>query len=392
MRFRNLIFVFTGVAVAVLFGLIWAARQNNKPESEASVEQRLDGNSLALTWTFDAGGPINSSPLRVGEVVLVAPSGGPLMALNVETGTQRWQYSPPEQVWDRAVAADDRRVFVGLGGGRLTALEADTGKVLWQKDLGIDVQYPPLVADGVLYAPTTFVGPGLEGDASGRAKLFALAADDGRELWSFETGNYILQTPFRDGDTLYVGGSFQASEDVEEGGHMRLYALAADTGMVRWTYESTDGFVKRLYATDTVIAYVAYQDFVTGLDAATGELRWRAEAGNWVPSISGAGDTVYFGSDNTVLEAHNMNDGELLWAHNISEGVFNYVLGAPVRVQDDLYFITQRGDIVALNAEDGTLRWQVSTGITSRGGLTVAGGWLFVGGADGRVSAFTGAP
>ncbi|MEK7326870.1 MAG: PQQ-binding-like beta-propeller repeat protein, partial [Chloroflexota bacterium] len=210
--------------------------------------------------------------------------------------------------------------------------------------------------------------------------------------WSFETGNYILQTPFRDGDTLYVGGSFQASEDVEEGGHTRLYALAADTGMVRWTYESTDGFVKRLYATNTVVAFVAYQDFVTGLDAATGELRWRVEAGNWVPSLSGVGDVIYFGSDNTVLEAHDMNDGRLLWAHNISEGVFNYVLGAPVRVQDDLYFITQRGDIVALNAGDGTLRWKVSTGITSRGGLTVAGGWLFVGGADGRVRAFTGTP
>ncbi|MEK7784356.1 MAG: PQQ-binding-like beta-propeller repeat protein, partial [Chloroflexota bacterium] len=265
-------------------------------------------------------------------------------------------------------------------------------KMLSQKDLAIDVQYPPLVDDGVLYVPTTFVGPGLEGDASGRAKLFALAADDGRELWSFETGNYILQTPFRDGDTLYVGGSFQASEDVEEGGHTRLYALAADTGMVRWTYESTDGFVKRLYATNTVVAFVAYQDFVTGLDAATGELRWRVEAGNWVPSLSGVGDVIYFGSDNTVLEAHDMNDGRLLWAHNISEGVFNYVLGAPVRVQDDLYFITQRGDIVALNAGDGTLRWKVSTGITSRGGLTVAGGWLFVGGADGRVRAFTGTP
>ncbi|MEK7324467.1 MAG: PQQ-binding-like beta-propeller repeat protein, partial [Chloroflexota bacterium] len=180
MRFRNLIFVFTGVAVAMLFGLIWAARQNNKPESEVSVERLLDGNSLALAWTFDAGGPINSSPLRTGEVVLVAPSGGPLMALNVETGAQRWQYSPPEGVWDRAIAADGRRVFVGLGGGRLTALEAGAGKMLWQKDLGIDVQYPPLVDDGVLYVPTTFVGPGLEGDASGRAKLFALAADDGR--------------------------------------------------------------------------------------------------------------------------------------------------------------------------------------------------------------------
>lgn len=392
MRFRNLIFLFVGATVVMLFGLIWTTRHNDKLENDVSIERRIDGSNLTLAWTFDAGGPINSSPLRVGDVVLAAPSGGSLMALAVETGALRWQYSPPEGMWDRACAADDRRVFVGLGGGRLTALEAGAGKVLWRKDLGIDVQYPPLVDDGVLYVPTTFVGPGLEGDANGQAKLFALAADDGRELWSFETGNYILQTPFRYGETLYVGGSFQAPEDVEEGGHTRLYALAADDGEVRWTYESTDGFVKRLYATDTVVAFVAYQDFVSGLDAATGELRWRAEAGNWVPSLSGAGDTIYFGSDNTLLEARDMNEGRLLWTHNISEGVFNYALGAPVRVQDDLYFITQRGDIVALNAVDGTLRWQVSTGIKSRGGLTVADGWLFIGGTDGRVSAFTGTP
>ncbi|MBM4421856.1 MAG: hypothetical protein FJ030_00525 [Chloroflexi bacterium] len=382
----------TGFVFLVLLGSLWVVWEGGETRNAANIERRIDGDRLALAWTFDAAGPLNQLPARVGKVVLVAPPGGPLIALDVESGALRWQYDPPEGLWERSYAADERRVFVGLPGGRMAALDSETGKVQWERDLGIDIQSPPLIANGALYASTTFVGPGLAGDANGKAKLFALATADGRELWSFETDNYILQTPAIGGGTLYVGGSYRGPGGVEEGGHTRIYALSISDGALRWVYESTDGFVKRIYATESVAAFVAYQDFVSGLDADTGNLRWRVEAGNWVPSLSGSGDTIYFGSDNTMLQARDVNDGRLLWEHNIAEGAFNYVLNAPARIEDDLYFLTQRGDIVALNAFDGILRWRISTGIKSRAGLTVAGGWVFIGGADGRVSAFTESP
>lgn len=378
----------------VLAGLLLVACTFQPPPANTPTpaEPTLNATTLKPAWTFDAGGPINASPLRVGEVVITAAVGGPLIAVEVASGQVRWQYSPPAAVWERSYAANNQTVFVGVEGGQLVALEAQTGKVRWQKQLGINVQIAPQVVEDVLYVPTTFVGPGLAANPAGRAKIFALSAATGQELWSFETGNYILQTPFVYGDTLYAGGSYHnPALEVDEGGPMRLYALSTTDGSLRWVYESEDGFVKALYATGDTVAYIAYQDFAVGVNARTGAPLWRRDTGNWVPSLAGNGDTLYFGSANTVVHALNMASGKTVWQYNIGGGSFNYMLGAPVSLAGDLYFLTQQGDIIALEAATGRFKWQIPTGITgARDGLSVSGGWLFIGDGTGRLYAYTG--
>ncbi len=198
-----------------------------------------------------------------------------------------------------------------------------------------------------------------------------------------------MQTPFLIGDDLYLAGLFDDPEPVDEGGHTRLYALSASDGTINWTYESEDGFPKRVYATETVVSFIGYQDFANGIDTQTGELLWRKDTGNWVPTLTGADNTIYFGSANTIVHALDMDDGHTVWQHNIAEGTFNYILGAPIRLNDDLIFLSQHGNLIALNAQDGMLRWQFPTGITSRTGLSVSGNWLYIGDQDGIVYAYT---
>ncbi len=355
----------------------------------------LNGDNLHPAWTFPAGAPINAPPLPVNDdIVIVAPLGGPLTALDISDGTIRWTYAPPAgRVWERSCATDGRLIFVGLEGGRLLALEAASGEIVWQTDLGIEVQMSPLVIDDTLYVVTTFVGPGITANPNGRAKVFALSAADGRQRWAFETGNYILQTPAFDSgpNLLYVAGSYtDPTIEMDEGGPMRLYALSAADGALQWRYESEDGFVKALYAADGFVAFIAYQDFVNGLNAETGELVWQKDTGNWVPSLSGVGDTIYFGSANTVVHAMNIATGETRWQYNIGGGSFNYLLGRPVRAGDDLIFLAQQGDIIALNALDGSLHWRLQTdATTSRTSLSVTNGWLFAGDGAGTVFAYT---
>ncbi len=126
------------------------------------------------------------------------------------------------------------------------------------------------------------------------------------------------------------------------------------------------------------------------MDAATGKEIWRNDAGNWVPTMSGAGDVIYFGSANTRVNAVNVNDGRLVWEFDIPQGTFNYVLGAPVRAGGDVVFLTQLGDIFAVDAVTGAMRWSMSTGlIGARIGLTVSDGWLFFGDAEGLMHAYT---
>jgi outer membrane protein assembly factor BamB len=177
---------------------------------------------------------------------------------------------------------------------------------------------------------------------------------------------------------------------VDEGGHMRIYALNAADGTVKWTYESEDGFTKQVYATDDVVSYIAYQDFVVGVNAHTGELLWRRDTGNWVPTLMGDGDVVYYGAANTMVHAIQANSGDSIWDYNIPEGTFNYLIGAPVLVGDELIFLTQLGEIFSLDAATGDLRWHNITGIVgARTGLSVSGGWLFIGNGDGTVYGFS---
>jgi outer membrane protein assembly factor BamB len=344
---------------------------------------------LSLEWEKDSGGPINEPPLRVGNLIIVIPQNGPLLARDANNGKTVWQYDSPQGVWDRAYASDGRLVFVGVPGGKLVALDVKNGRLRWERDLGINVQAPPIVVDGVIYAVTTFVGPGLDGNPEGKAKLFALHSGDGSLKWEFESGSYILQTPSVSGDWVYTGGGYSDSTvNVEEGGLLRLYALTAKDGSLQWENESEDGYIKAIYSWSDALAYIAYQDFTTGVDTQFGEPIWRKDTGNWVPSLVGFEDTVYYGSANTVVYAVDINDGETIWEYNIPGGSFNYLLGKPVRVLDNIYFLTQKGDVIGLNAKDGTLLWSYPTGKTARVGLRVYGEWIYFGDQDGVVYAY----
>ncbi len=356
-----------------------------------SAENRaLNGSSLHEAWSREVGAPINHPPLRIGNMLVVTPDRKPLLGLNVETGKIQWSYDPGVRIWDRAYATDGKQLFIGIEGGKFVALDPSNGDLLWETDLGINSQIPPFVGDDVVYVSTTFAGAGLVGDPNGKAKLFAISPQDGHIFWEFESGNYVLQSPFQIGDFVYAAGSFSDPKPVDEGGHMRLYSLDAADGSVRWIYESEDGFPKQVYATEKIVTYIAYQDFVVGVDAAAGDMRWRLDTGNWVPTLSGAGNMVYYGSANTIVHAINVDSGADEWTFNIPEGTFNYVLGAPVRVENDLVFLTQLGELFSLNSGNGGLRWRISTGIVgARTGPSISGGWLFIGDANGFVHGFT---
>lgn len=80
-----------------------------------------------------------------------------MLALEVSSGDMRWEYAPPEDIWERGNTANEHNVYVGLSGGKLVALNTADGEVRWEQQLGINVQTPPLIADDMHYVSTTFV-------------------------------------------------------------------------------------------------------------------------------------------------------------------------------------------------------------------------------------------
>ena len=347
------------------------------------------GDAMKLAWSVETNKPISIPPVVSGNIVMVVPKGRPLLAFSAADGSQLWEYDPGKTIWNRSLESDGTRAFVCTKGGMIAAVDITNGKQLWQTALGIDCQRQPHISGDNIYVSTTFVGPGIETQTYTGAKMFSLNPENGNINWSFETDTYLLQTPFHIGNTVYVGGSYRDPEfDNEEGGPIRFYALNSKSGKSKWVYESEDGLPKALYATDKRLVYVGYEDYLIGVDTATGKKVWRRDTGNWVPSLNGLGDVVYYGSANTKVHAWDTLTGKPHWKFNIPGGAFNYLLGRPVFKDGRFYFMSQKGTVFALDIDDGEEIWSQPTGMNSRTGLSVSGKTLYMGDSNGRVYAY----
>ena len=355
-------------------------------KSDDDPRRKLDPNSLELAWTVETGTPINIAPLPAGDLVLTVPENGPLMALNALTGKKKWTFAPKVGVWERGFSVRGEQVFVCLRNGSITALNRADGARQWTTELGINCQRPTHFSGDTAYVSTTFVGPGLPSDPLTGAKLYSINMADGKINWSFTSTEFLLQTATSLGDTVYVAGNYidKAFTD-DDGGPAHYYALDKKTGAVKWMHTSVEGTPKALYATKDLLIFVAYQDFLYGLDTATGDVVWKRDSENWVPSLTGHDGQVYFGSATTYVYSWSVKDATEAWRYNIPGRKFDYLLIRPVVDGDRLYFMSQRGYVYALDRLKGEELWSYATGMDARVGLSMSNGHFYMGDKDGRV-------
>jgi hypothetical protein len=111
----------------------------------------------------------------------------------------------PSGVWATPAIYDDL-VLVAADDGRLLALERDTGDERWQLNLGFHLWQSPVVVDGVL----------LQGDCEGVFHAYDITGAEPVELWDLELGGCIESTPAVWDGTIFVGsrsGIFYAIRD-----------------------------------------------------------------------------------------------------------------------------------------------------------------------------------
>lgn len=338
-----------------------------------------------LQWQTAVLDGLTSPPVLAGGKVMVATDTA-VIAYMPDTGQELWRIAPDGGVWSRSLAADENTVFVGIPGGVL-ALRLSDGQPMWQQPLEGELIWPPLAADGRLYVATAFVGPGLPPQADGKAWVYALEAISGRVEWSAKTAAYALVTPAANQDLLFVGGSWLSEEAVAEGGHLRLHAYDKQTGMLVWSSDREDGFLKSLAANDTHLYFLAYTDMVYALDAAVGSETWRYPTENWSPGFRLYAGELYFGSDNAFVHAVDGQSGTAVWRAQL-EGIFNAPRSTPVVEGKALYFQGNDNRLYCLNRETGEVCWQTEPQARSRVPLVVGDGRLFLLGQEGILYAY----
>jgi outer membrane protein assembly factor BamB len=110
----------------------------------------------SIVWTTAVGGPLWSPPAVAGRQVVVAHSGGDVVALEASTGAERWRYAALEVVRAAPVIVG-KFVIVGTMTGRLLVLDFETGNLVDETKLDGAVTVPP-VSDGNIVIAVTDKG------------------------------------------------------------------------------------------------------------------------------------------------------------------------------------------------------------------------------------------
>lgn len=241
--------------------------------------QHADGFVVALRardrrtlWRFRAG--VNeSSPLLVGDTVVVGTWDGKVYGIDAIRGRARWSFATRGKV-KAGAALVGGTLFIGSYDGGFYALDAANGGLRWARRFSGEHFYAtPAAAAGRVFVGAT--------DGS----VYAFASGSGRTLWMRSLRSYVYASPTVWRGTVYVG-SYDG----------RFHALDASTGATRWSAKAPGPISGKA----TVLAGAVY--FSTcgaclagappavgrtfALDARTGRRLWSFPDGEYAPLVT----------------------------------------------------------------------------------------------------------
>jgi outer membrane protein assembly factor BamB len=322
----------------------------------------------SVQWSFKTEGPIISSPAIANGTVFIGSSGGGFYAIDQNTGHQRWKVMLTDPISSSPAIANGIVYFISYD-GVFYALAADTGDIKWRFATGGERRFEAKGIHGLTPSNQNIADPMdlfLSSPAvvdhrvyfgSSDGHIYALAAETGLLLWSFETGDIVHASPSVANNTVYIG-SWDSY----------LYALDAETGREKWRFKSGEdpvyhnqvGFQSSPAVSNGVV-YVGCRDgHVYAIDANTGKKNWDySTSQSWVNGTPAVRDgVVYVGTSDTFrFHALDAKTGRLIFAFNAHALIF----GSAAIAGDLAYFGAFNGRLYAVDASSGKLVWEFRT-------------------------------
>ncbi len=250
----------------------------------------------SVYWKFTTGDPIGeSSPAYGNGVVYIGDLGGWLNAVNAQDGKKLWAFKANGEIKSSPVVIGDR-VLIGSYDEFLYCLNTRDGSVAWKFKTNGPVHSTPSIADGIAFI-------------AGCDELFrAIRVSNGKEVFNVSSGAYTGASPaLRDGSAFY--GTFD-NEVLE---------VNLTERKIAWRYEHPERkfpFYSSAAVTSTRVVIGGRDKLVHGLTmdgkaAWTFATRARVESS---PAI--AGGRVFVGSNDGRFYVLGLNDGAKLWEFN----------------------------------------------------------------------------
>ena len=166
----------------------------------------VDKQNGELRWSRTLGSEVMSTPVSLGNTIVVHAIDGSISALNRNDGSVLWRHL--EKVPSLSLRGSGKplivggsTVLVGTAGGQVIALNLSDGSLLWRATIAtprgrtdldrmVDVDADLAEADGVIYA------------SAYQGYVAAIQANNGRLIWTREISS--LSGIAVDGEALYV--------------------------------------------------------------------------------------------------------------------------------------------------------------------------------------------
>ena len=299
---------------------------------DVGVMYSIDQKTGATNWTFDTGMRIVGSPAVSDGVVVFGSTNYNIYGLDAKTGEELWHVATNQAVMGAATIYEGI-AYIGGGDGRMFAIDIHTGKVKWTFDeLKNYVLTRPLVYEDKLYFGTwdthfyslnladgsrvwkwnngkgnPKLSPASVWPVAANGKVFITApdryftcldAETGAEIW--RTNEYKVRETVglsEDGKTVYSKCMWDT-----------IVALDAtcDDVQLRWASHADFGYEHNPampLEKDGILWVSTKNGLLLGMDAQTGEVRWRHKIGNSIlntPLPLSGKDCIFTSSEGTI--------------------------------------------------------------------------------------------
>jgi eukaryotic-like serine/threonine-protein kinase len=170
--------------------------------------------------------------------------------------------------------------------------------------------------------------------------------------WKFKTNGWVVSSPTHANGALYFGSTDHY-----------VYAIDATTGAQRWKAKTHGRVVSSAAVADGLVFIESYDGNLYALDAQNGATRWTFET---------AGERRF--------TAKHLHGGEP--AHELIADPFDFYLSSPAIERGVVYFGSGDGNVYAVDAASGAMKWKFQTGDVVHASPALADGTVYIGSWD----------
>jgi outer membrane protein assembly factor BamB len=339
------------VLLAVLLVSLTACSSNDTKDQDTGPNALADFDkeiSISTKWHRQVGNGMGKAYARLqpalkDQVLYAASSNGKVQALALESGSVIWQKEFDTEV-TAGVSVGKTHGYIANANGELIAFLLSDGTEVWRANVKSEVLSLPVEEDGLVATQT------IDGH------LYALNADTGVIKWGFDSNIPLLSLRgtsapvFKDQTVLagFANGKVVAL-NIEDGALIWQERIGIPAG--RSELERLVDIDGSLLVKDNLLYVVGFQGHIAAIDLSSGKTAWKREASSYHGPVAGLGN-LYIVTENDHIEALDDRSASNVWEQIALKG---RQLSEPVVFANHIAVADFEGYIHLIKQLDGTI-------------------------------------